>query len=197
MTTIGQQFKADKAEHIKNKALIDQMTPENKAYDETFVASLYAPYQLSGKDSRSLPDIIETVRADILLAQKTQQAAEYYFGMQAETLAKQFIDTLPQKTLKQKIKRQGLISAYLAVIFAIIFFTPLFGGGLTPQNIGRFTLALLLNLCLLYVDLYVPDWLFTLFPQKSYKTRDWIKNYLTAGIAALFLIIILIVKYLL
>lgn len=197
MTTIGQQFKADKAEHIKNKALIDQMTPENKAYDETFVASLYAPYQLSGKDSRSLPDIIETVRADILLAQKTQQAAESYFGMQAETLARQFIDTLPQKTLKQKIKRQGLISAYLAVIFAIIFLTPWFGGGLTPQNIGHFTLALLLNLCLLYVDLYVPDWLFTIFPQKSHKTRDWIKNYLTAGIAALFLIIILIVKYLL
>ena len=117
--------------------------------------------------------------------------------MPAETLARQFIDALPQKTLKQKIKVQGLISTYLLVIFAIIFLTPWFGGGLTPQNIGRFTLALLLNLCLLYVDLYVPDWLFTLFPQKSHKTRDWIKNYLTAGIAALFLIIILIVKYLL
>ena len=197
MTTIGQLFRADKAEHTKNKALIDQMTPENKAYDETFVASLYAPDQLSGKDSRSLPDIIETARADILLAQKTQQAAETYFGMPAETLARQFIDALPQKTLKQKIKVQGLISTYLLVIFAIIFLTPWFGGGLTPQNIGRFTLALLLNLCLLYVDLYVPDWLFTLFPQKSHKTRDWIKNYLTAGIAALFLIIILIIKYLL
>ena len=197
MTTIGQQFRADKAEHTKNKALIDQMTPENKAYDETFVASLYAPDQLSGKDSRSLPDIIETARADILLAQKTQQAAETYFGMPAETLARQFVDALPQKTLRQKIKRQGLISAYLAVIFAIIFLTPWFGGGLTPQNIGLFTLTLLLNLCLLYVDLYVPDWLFTLFPQKSHKTRDWIKNYLTAGIATLFLIIILIVKYLL
>ena len=117
MTTIGQQFKA---EHTKNKALIDQMTPENQAYDNTFMASLYEPYQLSGKDSRSLPDILETVRADILLAQKTQQAAETYFGMTAETLAKQFIDALPQKTLKQKIKVQGLISAYLAVIFAII-----------------------------------------------------------------------------
>ena len=142
MTTIGQQFKA---EHTKNKALIDQMTPENQAYDNTFMASLYEPYQLSGKDSRSLPDILETVRADILLAQKTQQAAETYFGMTAETLAKQFIDALPQKTLKQKIKVQGLISAYLAVIFAIIFLTPWFGGGLTPQNIGLFTLTLLLN----------------------------------------------------
>ena len=87
MTTIGQQFKVDRAEHIKNKALIDQMTPENKAYDETFMASLYAPYQVSGKDSRSLPDIIETVRADILLAQKNKQTAETYFGMPAETLA--------------------------------------------------------------------------------------------------------------
>ena len=79
MTTIGQQFRADKAEHTKNKALIDQMTPENKAYDETFVASLYAPDQLSGKDSRSLPDIIETARADILLAQKNSASSRNLF----------------------------------------------------------------------------------------------------------------------
>ncbi|MCJ2000000.1 membrane hypothetical protein [Lactococcus piscium] len=193
MITIGQQFKADKAEHTKNKALINQMTPENQAYDDTFVASLYAPDQLSGKDSQSLPDILETVRADILLAQKTQQAAETYFGMPAETLAKQFIDALPQKTLRQKIKRQGLISAYLAVIFAIIFLTPWFGGGLTPQNIGLFTLTLLLNLCLLYV----PSWLLTLYPQKSSQGRTRLTTYLTAGISALFLIVILIVKQLL
>lgn len=193
MITIGQQFKADKAEHTKNKALINQMTPENQAYDDTFVASLYAPDQLSGKDSQSLPDILETVRADILLAQKTQQAAETYFGMPAETLAKQFIDALPQKTLRQKIKRQGLISAYLAVIFAIIFLTPWFGGGLTPQNIGLFTLSLLLNLCLLYV----PSWLLTLYPQKSSQGRTRLTTYLTAGISALFLIVILIVKQLL
>ncbi|MCJ2002043.1 hypothetical protein [Pseudolactococcus carnosus] len=197
MITIGQQFKADKAEHTKNKALINQMTPENQAYDDTFVASLYAPDQLSGKDSQSLPDILETVRADILLAQKTQQAAETYFGMPAETLAKQFIDALPQKTLRQKIKRQGLISAYLAVIFAIIFLTPWFGGGLTPQNIGLFTLTLLLNLCLLYVNLYVPSWLLTLYPQKSSQGRTRLTTYLTAGISALFLIVILIVKQLL
>ncbi|MCJ1981968.1 hypothetical protein GYN20_07270 [Lactococcus piscium] len=197
MTTIGQQFKVDRAEHIKNKALIDQMTPENKAYDETFMASLYAPYQVSGKDSRSLPDIIETVRADILLAQKNKQTAETYFGMPAETLARQFVDALPQKTLRQKIKRQGLISAYLAVIFAIIFLTPWFGGGLTPQNIGLFTLTLLLNLCLLYVNLYVPSWLLTLYPQKSRQGRTRLTTYLTAGISALFLSIILIVKYLL
>ena len=197
MTTIGQQFKVDRAEHIKNKAPIDQMTPENKAYDETFMASLYAPYQVSGKDSRSLPDIIETVRADILLAQKNKQTAETYFGMPAETLARQFVDALPQKTLRQKIKRQGLISAYLAVIFAIIFLTPWFGGGLTPQNIGLFTLTLLLNLCLLYVNLYVPSWLLTLYPQKSRQGRTRLTTYLTAGISALFLSIILIVKYLL
>ncbi len=197
MTNIGQQFKVDRAEHIKNKALIDQMTPENKAYDETFMASLYAPYQVSGKDSRSLPDIIETVRADILLAQKNKQTAETYFGMPAETLARQFVDALPQKTLRQKIKRQGLISAYLAVIFAIIFLTPWFGGGLTPQNIGLFTLTLLLNLCLLYVNLYVPSWLLTLYPQKSRQGRTRLTTYLTAGISALFLSIILIVKYLL
>ena len=197
MTTIGQQFNVDRAEHIKNKALIDQMTPENKAYDETFMASLYAPYQVSGKDSRSLPDIIETVRADILLAQKNKQTAETYFGMPAETLARQFVDALPQKTLRQKIKRQGLISAYLAVIFAIIFLTPWFGGGLTPQNIGLFTLTLLLNLCLLYVNLYVPSWLLTLYPQKSRQGRTRLTTYLTAGISALFLSIILIVKYLL
>lgn len=197
MTTIGQQFKVDRAEHIKSKALIDQMTPENKAYDETFMASLYAPYQVSGKDSRSLPDIIETVRADILLAQKNKQTAETYFGMPAETLARQFVDALPQKTLRQKIKRQGLISAYLAVIFAIIFLTPWFGGGLTPQNIGLFTLTLLLNLCLLYVNLYVPSWLLTLYPQKSRQGRTRLTTYLTAGISALFLSIILIVKYLL
>ena len=193
MITIGQQFKADKAEHTKNKALINQMTPENQAYDDTFVASLYAPDQLSGKDSQSLPDILETVRADILLAQKTQQAAETYFGMPAETLAKQFIDALPQKTLRQKIKRHGLISAYLAVIFAIIFLTPWFGGGLTPQNIGLFTLTLLLSLCLLYV----PSWLLTLYPQKSSQGRTRLTTYLTAGISALFLIVILIVKQLL
>lgn len=193
MITIGQQFKADKAEHTKNKALINQMTPENQAYDDTFVASLYAPDQLSGKDSQSLPDILETVRADILLAQKNKQAAETYFGMPAETLAKQFIDALPQKTLRQKIKRQGLISAYLAVIFAIIFLTPWFGGGLTPQNIGLFTLSLLLNLCLLYV----PSWLLTLYPQKSSQGRTRLTTYLTAGISALFLIVILIVKQLL
>lgn len=195
MRTLRQFLKSQQAEHLENRKSLEKMTPDNRAYDDLFVAHLFESYQLSEKDTKTVTDIIANVRADILQAQDKDIAAQDYFGMPAPELARQFIENSPDKKRSQQVKRQLLWPIYFIIFFGILLLSPWLGGGLTPKNIGLFLLLILLNIISWGIGVYLPTWLFKLYPEKQMKDRMRLVNTATISFQVLFIIIILIMNY--
>ena len=192
MTTLRQFLKSKQAEHLENREILGKMTPDNQAYDDLFITHLFESYRLSEKDTKTVMDIVDNVRADILQAQYQGLSAQNYFGMPAPVLAREFIENLPDKKRGARIRRQILFPSYLVIFFGILLLSPWLGGGFTPKNIGLFVLLLILNVVSWGIGAYLPTWLFKLYPEKQMNYRMRLVNMVTTGFQVLFIIIILI-----
>lgn len=192
MTILIQFLKSRQAEHIENREILGKMIPDNQAYDEVFITHLFESYRFSEKDTKTIMDIVDNVRADILQAQDNGVSAQEYFGKPASELAREFIENLPNKKRGYQIRREILFPIYLVIFFGILLLSPWLGGELTPKNVGLFLLFLLFNIMSWGIGRHLPTWLFKIYPKKQMKDRVRLVNMLTTGFQVSFIAIILI-----